>query len=84
VATSLGATRVLATMLFDVKPADPAVLAAIASLLAATALVASDLPARRATRIDPLDALRAEQRGPGPRASRRGGGRRFASSPRMD
>jgi len=59
-AASLGATRVLATMLFDVKPADPAVLAAVASLLAATALVASYLPARRATRIDPLDALRAE------------------------
>jgi len=60
VAASLGATRVLATMLFEVKPADPAVLAGVASLLAATALVASYLPARRATRIDPLDALRAE------------------------
>ncbi len=59
-AASLGATRVLATMLFDVKPADPWVLSAVAALLAATALVASYLPARRATRIDPLDALRSE------------------------
>ena len=59
-AASLGATRVLSGLLFDVKPANPWVLGATAVLLAATALVASYLPARRATRINPLDALRTE------------------------
>jgi putative ABC transport system permease protein len=47
-------------MLFDVKPSDPATFGAIAALLAAVTLFACFIPARRATRVDPLIALRHE------------------------
>jgi ABC-type lipoprotein release transport system permease subunit len=47
-------------MLFQVGPADPAVLTGVAALLLAITLVASWLPARRASRIDPIAALRSE------------------------
>jgi putative ABC transport system permease protein len=57
---SLALTRVLSSMLFGVSPTDPATLATAALLLAATALVASAIPARRATRVDPMVALRYE------------------------
>ena len=57
---ALALTRVLGSLLFEVKPADPVTLAAAAVLLGAIALLASLLPARRATRVDPLIALRAE------------------------
>jgi putative ABC transport system permease protein len=59
-AASTAATRLLAGMLYDVKPLDPAVLGGVALLLAVVALAASYLPARRAARIDPLTALRCE------------------------
>jgi len=50
----------MTTMLFNVKPTDPGVYAAVSLVLVAVALLASYLPARRAARIDPLIALRDE------------------------
>lgn len=57
---ALALTRVMAGLLFQVKPGDPAILVAVASLLALVALVASYIPARRATQVDPMIALRHE------------------------
>jgi predicted permease len=53
-------TRLMRTLLFGVDPLDPATYAAVCALLAGAALAASYLPARRATRVDPMHALRAE------------------------
>jgi putative ABC transport system permease protein len=50
----------MTTLLFNVQPTDPAVYGAVSLVLIAVALVASYLPARRASRIDPLVALREE------------------------
>ena len=52
--------RALASVLFQVSPADPLVLGAAAGLLALAALLACYIPARRATRVSPLTALRTE------------------------
>ncbi|MFL5580409.1 MAG: ADOP family duplicated permease [Gemmatimonadaceae bacterium] len=57
---ALAVSRTLRTLLFEVRPTDPTTLAAVTGILLVVALVASWLPARRATRIDPLEALRAE------------------------
>ena len=57
---ALGFTRVLSTMLYDVSPHDPVVFVGIALLLIAVALLACYIPARRATRVDPMIALRCE------------------------
>ncbi len=60
IAGALAVTRVLAKFLFDVKPADPLTFSVVVVLLVAVALLAGLLPARRATRVDPLVALRWE------------------------
>jgi putative ABC transport system permease protein len=53
-------TGFLGTLLVEVRPADPATIAVAASILAGVALVAHWIPARRALRVDPVDALRCE------------------------
>jgi putative ABC transport system permease protein len=52
--------RAFRSMLFEVSPSDPLTLAAVALILMASALVACYVPARRAMRVDPVTALRAE------------------------
>jgi putative ABC transport system permease protein len=59
-AAAAAVTRVLAKFLFGVKPVDAATFAAVSALLIAVAAAASWLPARRATRVDPMVALRCE------------------------
>jgi putative ABC transport system permease protein len=59
-AGALGLNYLLRSQLFGVSPADPSTYFAVALLLALVALAASYLPARRATRVDPLVALRYE------------------------
>jgi predicted permease len=54
-------TGSLSTLLFDVRPRDLAVFASVAMLLLLTGALASSVPAWRATRVDPLSALRADQ-----------------------
>ena len=59
-ASALAVTRLMLALLFGVSPTDPGTLAAVPVLLAAVALVASWLPARRAAAVDPLEAIRYE------------------------
>jgi putative ABC transport system permease protein len=58
IVASLALTRLMSSMLFHVRPIDPLTLALVAAIVLATALIATFLPARRATRIDPIEALR--------------------------
>lgn len=57
---TLGLTKFMSTLLYGVRPADPLTLIAVALLLGGIALVAAYIPARRATAIDPIVALRYE------------------------
>jgi putative ABC transport system permease protein len=57
---ALALTRLMASLLFEVKPADPAIFAMVAILLALVALAASYIPAHRAMQTDPMVALRHE------------------------
>ena len=60
IAGSFGVTRLITSFLFGVKPWDPVVFVGVPIVLCTVAMVAVWLPARRATRIDPLVALRYE------------------------
>ena len=57
---ALALTRLMGTILFDVSTYDPITFVAAPSLLLAVLALATWLPARRAARVDPIDALRAE------------------------
>jgi ABC-type antimicrobial peptide transport system permease subunit len=59
-AAAFGMNRVLASLLFGVKPSDPTTIAVVVTLIGAVALVACYLPARFATRVDPMIVLREE------------------------
>jgi ABC-type lipoprotein release transport system permease subunit len=57
---ALAGGRVLASQLYAVRPADPLTYAGVAAVLVAVAAAASWGPARRASRVEPLEALREE------------------------
>ncbi len=57
---SLALTRVMRNLLYEVKPHDPLTFFAVSLLLLAIALFACWLPARRAAKVDPMEALRYE------------------------
>jgi predicted permease len=59
-AVSIGSTRLIESFLYGVKPNDPRTLLVAATILAAVATLAGFLPARRASRLDPMTALRDE------------------------
>jgi putative ABC transport system permease protein len=59
-AAALAATRLLESLLFEIRPTDPVTYAAIAAVMLTVGLFAGAVPARRAAKIDPVEALRSE------------------------
>ena len=57
-ALSFAVARAIASLLFQTEPADPLIFAGVAVLLCVVALLAGQIPARRASRIDPMAVLR--------------------------
>src|SRR5262249_56661102 len=58
--SALALMRLLGSMLYEVSASDPATFALVSAMLGAVALLACYIPARRATKTDPIDALRSE------------------------
>jgi putative ABC transport system permease protein len=57
---AIAVTRLMTAVLFEVQPTDPVILLSASAILGAVATLASYLPARRATKVDPMLALRYE------------------------